>query len=157
MGPSRCSKVCPSRCSNKAANKEHYLCKSVCKVWYSLISDPEFAKLYLAQAEACPQLGPTWVSRTLYLVEPEDSSDFDLKDSACDYGTSRCIQFHLQMNFHKCKIWLRNAEQATNAMLNRKRTTKRKPPPAAHETDINAWVMEDYGAQKPWIIHNLKQ
>ncbi|BBN68883.1 F-box and associated interaction domains-containing protein, partial [Prunus dulcis] len=91
------------------------MCKTVCKAWYSLISDHEFAKLHLAQAEACPLVrpsAPTRVSRTDYVG---------------DAGTSDCIHFHLRMNFAKFKIPLRNADQAIHAMRNRKGRTKRKP------------------------------
>ncbi|VVA40276.1 PREDICTED: F-box [Prunus dulcis] len=106
------------------------MCKTVCKAWYSLISDHEFAKLHLAQAEACPLVrpsAPTRVSRTVYLLELEEKSDFDLKDYVGDAGTSDCIHFHLRMNFAKFKIPLRNADQAIHAMRNRKGRTKRKP------------------------------
>ncbi|PQM40520.1 F-box protein [Prunus yedoensis var. nudiflora] len=90
--------------------------------------DHEFAKLHLAQAEACPLVrpsAPTRVSRTVYLLELEEKSDFDLQDYVGDAGTF--IHFHLRMNFAIFKIPLRNADQAIHAMRNRKGRTKRKP------------------------------
>ncbi|PQM38200.1 F-box/kelch-repeat protein [Prunus yedoensis var. nudiflora] len=94
----------------KLPTKSIIMCKSVCKTWYSLISDPAFAKLHFAQAEAYPMVRPVdrrSVSRNLYLVEPEDSSGFDLKDHDCN----RC---RVHMNLSKYKFPLCHPEELLN-------------------------------------------
>lgn len=54
--------------------KSVFACKCVCKTWYDVIADPEFAKLHFNQAGAYPLIhtsGFTVLSRMLYLVQPE--------------------------------------------------------------------------------------
>ncbi|CAL2246454.1 unnamed protein product [Prunus armeniaca] len=108
----------------KLPTKSIIMCKSVCKTWCSLISDPAFAKLHFAQAEAYPMVRPvdrTSVSRNLYLVEPEDSSGFDLKDHDCNRS---CVH----MNLSKYKFPLCHAEE----LLNHHRNGNVMP---SHETE----------------------
>ncbi|PQM40525.1 F-box/kelch-repeat protein [Prunus yedoensis var. nudiflora] len=94
----------------KLPTKSIIMCKSVCKTWYSLISDPAFARLHFAQAEAYPMVRPMdrrSVSRNLFLVELEDSSGFDLKDHDCNRS-------RVHMNLSKYKFPLCHAEQLLN-------------------------------------------
>ncbi|XP_062102948.1 F-box protein At3g07870-like [Humulus lupulus] len=96
--------------------KSIVFCKSVCKKWRNLISEPQFAELHFAQAK--PQflfrtLDSIRISRTLYLVEPDDQdgpgfeSDLDLcMPSFEEYG---CRYRRMKLNA-KLKIPLRNAE-----------------------------------------------
>ncbi|PQM34482.1 F-box/kelch-repeat protein [Prunus yedoensis var. nudiflora] len=94
----------------KLPTKSIIMCKSVCKTWYSLISDPAFAKLHFAQAEAYPMVRPVdrrSVSRNLYLVEPEDSSGFDLKDHDCNRS-------RVHMNLSKYKLPVCHPEELLN-------------------------------------------
>ncbi|CAB4273107.1 unnamed protein product [Prunus armeniaca] len=108
----------------KLPTKSIIMCKSVCKTWCSLISDPAFARLHFAQAEAYPMVRPvdrTSVSRNLYLVEPEDSSGFDLKDHDCNRS-------RVHMNLSKYKFPLCHAEE----LLNHHRNGNVMP---SHETE----------------------
>ncbi|ONI16633.1 hypothetical protein PRUPE_3G112000 [Prunus persica] len=94
----------------KLPTKSIILCKSVCKTWYSLISDPAFARLHFAQAEAYPLVRPVdgrSVSRNLFLVEPEDTFGFDLKDHDCNRS-------RVHMNLSKYKFPLCHAEELLN-------------------------------------------
>ncbi|VVA40278.1 PREDICTED: F-box [Prunus dulcis] len=94
----------------KLPTKSIIMCKSVCKTWYSLISDPAFARLHFAQAEAYPMVRPVGgrsVSRNLFLVEPEDSFGFDLKDHDCNRS-------RVHMNLSKYKFPLCDAEELLN-------------------------------------------
>ncbi|VVA38174.1 PREDICTED: F-box [Prunus dulcis] len=118
----------------KIPTRSILVCKCVCKTWHGLISDPEFAQLHFAQAEVFPMvrpLGPARVSRTLYFVEPEDSSGSFLKDSGAYDRYRKRSDFHMILS--KCKIPLRNVEQVisnhgnANVMLDRKHGTTRKP------------------------------
>ena len=58
----------------KLSLKGIVFCKSVCKSWYNLISNPEFVKLHLAQGKPCAlaRLTLPRISRTLYFLEPEE-------------------------------------------------------------------------------------
>lgn len=50
------------------------ICKSVCKTWNHLISDPKFAELHFRQPEVCTMIRTfdrNRLSRILYLVQPE--------------------------------------------------------------------------------------
>ncbi|KAI5337886.1 hypothetical protein L3X38_017157 [Prunus dulcis] len=124
------------------------ICKCLCKTWQDLISDHEFAKLHFAQAESYPLVrpsNPTRVSRTLYLVEPEDSSDFDFEHSNCtcydasDFLFNECNGHQFHMNLAKP---LRNAEEVLNTHndANRKSGTKKKlcikVCPAGHKYEV---------------------
>ncbi|CAL9011222.1 unnamed protein product [Prunus brigantina] len=118
----------------KIPTRSILVCKCVCKTWHGLISDPEFAQLHFAQADVFPvvrPLGPARVSRTLYFVEPEDSSGSFLKDSGAYDRYRKRSDFHMTLS--KCKIPLRNAEQVisdhsnANVMPDRKHGTTRKP------------------------------
>ncbi|KAM2527762.1 hypothetical protein TB1_024979 [Malus domestica] len=136
----------------KLPTRSILICKCVCKTWRARISDPEFAKLHFAQAEPCPLLSllgptPTRVPRTLYLVEPEDPSGFDLKDCACAATGNACDQSHVHMKLTKYKIPLRNDEEVINnnsdngnVMPNGNRGTKRKTciriPPHHHKYNV---------------------
>ncbi|PRQ50249.1 putative F-box domain-containing protein [Rosa chinensis] len=124
----------------KLPTRSILICKCVCKTWRVLISDPEFAKMHFAQAEAYPMVrpwGPTRVSRTLYLVEPEDEFSLAIKDkdylSDCDYGSLKFDKCHFRMNLAKYKLPLRDAEKVmnnddnVNLMRNRKHGSKRMP------------------------------
>ncbi|XP_016648998.1 PREDICTED: F-box/kelch-repeat protein At3g06240-like [Prunus mume] len=94
----------------KLPTKSIIMCKSVCKTWYSLISEPAFARLHFAQAEAYPMVRPMdrrSVSRNLFLVELEDSSGFDLKDHDCNRS-------RVHMNLSKYKFPLCHAERLLN-------------------------------------------
>ncbi|KAF7114619.1 hypothetical protein RHSIM_RhsimUnG0082900 [Rhododendron simsii] len=109
----------------RLSTKSLLTCRCVCKPWRKLISDPEFARLHFARAEAFPLIrfsSSTYVSRNLYLVEPpEDSSGFD---------TEYCDR-HMKLET-KLKIPLRNAELVmnregdANADCNSKGGVKRK-------------------------------
>ncbi|PON37085.1 F-box domain containing protein [Parasponia andersonii] len=44
-------------------------CKYVCKTWYNLISDPEFAKLHMLQAKTCLLIRR--IDRTIYIPLPQ--------------------------------------------------------------------------------------
>ncbi|BFG24941.1 hypothetical protein CerSpe_112150 [Prunus speciosa] len=127
------------------------ICKCLCKTWQDLISDHEFTKLHFAQAESYPLVrpsNPTRVSRTLYLVEPEDSSDFDFEHSNCtcydasDFLFNECNGHQFHMNLAKYKIPLRNAEEVLNTHndANRKPGTKKKlcinVCPAGHKYEV---------------------
>ncbi|BBN68563.1 F-box and associated interaction domains-containing protein, partial [Prunus dulcis] len=127
------------------------ICKCLCETWQDLILDHEYAKLHFAQAESYPLArpsNPTRVSRTLYLVEPEDSSDFDFEHSNCtcydasDFLFNECNGHQFHMNLAKYKIPLRNAEEVLNTHNdgNRKSGTKKKlcikVCPAGHKYEV---------------------
>ncbi|XP_059650489.1 F-box/kelch-repeat protein At3g06240-like [Cornus florida] len=83
--------------------KNILICKCVTKTWVSLISDPHFAKLHFARAEPSAVLrtafNSMFVSRLLYLVEPERCNNF----VHCDH--------HVNMKLEtKLKILLRNVD-----------------------------------------------
>lgn len=61
--------------------KRIFVCKCLCKTWYDLISNPEFANLHFDQAQVYPGIRTsrfTILSRLLFLVHPEQD-DFVLK------------------------------------------------------------------------------
>lgn len=67
----------------KLCTKRIVICKSVCKDWKKVISDPEFANVQLVHGKPHPLvriLSNNYASRTLYLVETEDAHCFSLKD-----------------------------------------------------------------------------
>lgn len=83
--------------------KSIVFCKSVCKRWRSLISNPQFANLHFAQAK--PQLllrnlDSIRVSRTLFLVEPDyaDGRGFDLNFCSCRYQENHSCNCHMELN-----------------------------------------------------------
>ncbi|KAI5337866.1 hypothetical protein L3X38_017137 [Prunus dulcis] len=135
----------------KLPTRSILICKCLCKTWQDLILDHEYAKLHFAQAESYPLArpsNPTRVSRTLYLVEPEDSSDFDFEHSNCtcydasDFLFNECNGHQFHMNLAKYKIPLRNAEEVLNTHNdgNRKSGTKKKlcikVCPAGHKYEV---------------------
>lgn len=98
----------------KLSTKSIIFCKCVCKTWHIIISDPQFAKLHLAQAKAFPLIRD-WhsrrISRALYLLEPEDGHG--LEDGYCwcgfvDNECNRC-RFNIKVKT-KLKIPVRNAQ-----------------------------------------------
>ncbi|XP_059653779.1 F-box protein At3g07870-like [Cornus florida] len=95
------------------------VCKCVCKNWFTIVSDPQFAKQQFAQAEPCAllrTLDSTHVpdSRILYLVEPKDCHNFDLGYCICeDEADFRCDR-HMELD-NKLKIPLRNAEMVLSS------------------------------------------
>ncbi|KAG5564504.1 hypothetical protein RHGRI_000625 [Rhododendron griersonianum] len=91
----------------RLSTKSLLTCRCVCKPWRKLISDPEFARLHFARAEAFPLIrfsSSTYVSRNLYLIEPPEDS------SGCDREYCDC---HMKLET-KLKIPLRNAELVMN-------------------------------------------
>lgn len=103
---------------SRLPTKSIVFCKSVCRSWRNLISDPQFAKNLFAQAK--PQillhvLDSTRIWRTLFLVEPdeEDGLGFDLKEYCRCHrkvGQSYGDNCHIDLNTI-LKIPLRNADQ----------------------------------------------
>ncbi|XP_065872136.1 F-box/kelch-repeat protein At3g06240-like [Euphorbia lathyris] len=97
--------------------KRIFVCKSVCKTLYDLISDPEFAKLHFDQSEVYPLLRPsgfTLLSRMLYLVQP-DQDDFERKlDMFYDFENNDGMShgsLSIKINLDsKLKLPLRNIE-----------------------------------------------
>lgn len=135
----------------KLPTRSILICKCLCKTWHDLILDREFAMLHFAQAESNPSVqpsNPTLVSRTLYLVDPEDGSDFDFKHSICmcndasDFLFNECNGHQFHLNLAKYKIPLRKAEEVltTHNDANRKTGTKKKlcikVCPAGHKYEV---------------------
>ncbi|XP_065868800.1 F-box/kelch-repeat protein At3g23880-like isoform X1 [Euphorbia lathyris] len=67
--------------------KTIFIFKSVCKTWYDIVSDPEFAKVRFDQGEVYPLIQTSLCrqgSKMVYLVQP-DKDDFELKLGMCDH------------------------------------------------------------------------
>ena len=139
----------------KLSAKSVVACKSVCKAWHGLISDPQFAELHFAQAKPCALVRTeekTRISRALYVVDPEDVRGFDFGECSCEEATSEwdvyCNCYKSMKLGSKLKIPLRNAQfalgekdganvslQAENG-ASRKRCTKLNLKPRDHKCNV---------------------
>ncbi|CAJ2646567.1 unnamed protein product [Trifolium pratense] len=89
--------------------KSLLICKCVCKIWKTLISDPHFAKLHFQKTPASLMirtLDHRRVSRTLYLLECEPEK--------YEIGSDRCLK--LQPIF---KLPLRDAKSLREKVMNK--------------------------------------
>ena len=71
----------------KVSGKGIIMCKSMCKTWFNLISNRQFADLHFAQSKACAwvrTMEKTRIARALYMVDPEDVCGFDFGDCSCE-------------------------------------------------------------------------
>ncbi|KAK3014725.1 hypothetical protein RJ639_008395 [Escallonia herrerae] len=107
-------------------------CGSVSKSWRQLISTPEFAKSHFerAQKSAWPLIrtnDPERIARTLYLVEPEYESEFDVGKCTCEIGDNESNNGHVHMKLDtKFRIPMRDREMVLYDKLNPKYAARRR-------------------------------
>ncbi|KAK3025772.1 hypothetical protein RJ639_041928 [Escallonia herrerae] len=100
-------------------------CGTVSKSWRLIISTPEFAKSHFerAQKSAWPLIrtnDPKRISRTLYLVEPEYESEFDVGQCTCEIGDNESSgHVHMKLDT-KFKIPMRDRKMVLYDKLNPK-------------------------------------
>ena len=104
----------------KLSTRSIILCKCVCKTWYNVISDPQFAKFHLEQARTYPLVRDNIscnISRTVYLIEPEDGRDLDSGYCWCKHANHKCGNKTLMVK-SKLKIPLRNPQSLLDMFQN---------------------------------------
>ncbi|KAK3014724.1 hypothetical protein RJ639_008394 [Escallonia herrerae] len=100
-------------------------CGSVSKSWRQIICTPEFAKSHFERAQkyAWPLIrtnDPKRISRTLYLVEPEYESEFDVGQCTCESGDNESSgHVHMKLDT-KFKIPMRDRKMVLYDKLNPK-------------------------------------
>ncbi|XP_065869896.1 uncharacterized protein [Euphorbia lathyris] len=68
-----------------------FVLKCVCKTWYDIVSDPEFAKLHFDLAEVYPLIRTSFSrggSKMVHLMQP-NKDDFELNLGMCDHTLSK--------------------------------------------------------------------
>ncbi|PON88010.1 F-box domain containing protein [Trema orientale] len=86
----------------KLSIKSIISCKSVCKTWLDLISDPQFTKLHLAQAKTSLLIR----NKSFYLFEFEDDRDSNLRYCWYSKSSRRChhnIKLSTKPKIPSCK------------------------------------------------------
>ncbi|XP_065872420.1 putative F-box/kelch-repeat protein At3g17570 [Euphorbia lathyris] len=68
-----------------------FVLKCVCKTWYDIVSDPEFANLHFDHAEVYPLIRTSYSrngSKMVHLMQP-NKDDFELNLGMCDHTLSK--------------------------------------------------------------------